>query len=368
MQKYLKTAALVLFVVTGLLASVGRAEAKPAEQPNIIFIMADDLGWKDVGFMGAEFFETPHIDKLAAQGMSFKAAYTGGANCSPTRACLMTGTYTPRHRIYTPGGSSKGKPEYMRLLVPARERKDKALNAQAAKQFEITNDLAPSFTCIPELLGPAGYRTARLGKWHLGEDTQGFDLSSSNGKGGPGGKFYGNVDVAEQLTDRAVQFMEDNREGPFFLYLSHWDVHTPIRARKAVVQRYKDKLVKLPEDQRKNFNPTYAAMIEAVDQSVRRVAAKVDELGIAENTLIVFISDNGACRVSPSLPRCGVPRVRCSRRACVCRWWHAGLGRSRPARRVRHRSLRLISCRRLCVWRGASFPRNSRSMAWISRR
>ena len=181
----------------------------------------------------------------------------------------------------------------MRLLVPARDRKDKSLKEKAAAQFPITNSLDPDFVCIPEILGPAGYRTARLGKWHLGADTQGFDLSSANGKGGPNGSFYGNVDVAEQLTDRAVKFVEDNRDGPFFLYLTHWDVHVPHRARTDVVKRYRTKLEKLPQDQRRNFNPVYAAMIEAVDVSVGRLAAKVDELGIAEETLIVFISDNG---------------------------------------------------------------------------
>ena len=157
----------------------------------------------------------------------------------------------------------------------------------------ITTSLDPEFVCIPEILGPAGYRTARLGKWHLGEDTQGFDLSSADGKGGPEGSFYGNVDVAQQLTDRAVKFIDDNRDGPFFIYLCHWDVHVPHRARKNVVKRYQTKLDGLPEDERENFAPVYAAMIEAVDQSVGRVAAKVDELGIGENTLIVFISDNG---------------------------------------------------------------------------
>ena len=237
-----------------------------AEQPNIIFIMADDLGWQDVGYMGAEFFETPNIDRFAAQGMTFTAAYSGGPNCAPTRACLMSGTYSPRHHIYTPGGRSKGKIEYMRLLVPARDRKDKSLKEKAAAQFPITNSLDPEFVCIPEILGAAGYRTARLGKWHLGDDTQGFDLSSANGKGGPNGSFYGNVDVAEQLTDRAVKFIEENRDGPFFLYLTHWDVHVPHRARQEVVKRYRAKLRKLPTDKRRNFNPIYAAMIEAVDQ------------------------------------------------------------------------------------------------------
>lgn len=272
---------------------VSHCSADAADQPNIIFIMADDLGWQDVGYIGAEFFETPNIDQFAAQGMTFTSAYSGGPNCAPTRACLMSGTYTPRHHIYTPGGKAKGNPEFMRLLVPAKSRKDKALEKKAAAQFPITNSLDPKFVCIPEILGPAGYRTARLGKWHLGEDTQGFDLSSANGNGGPGGSFYGNVDVAEQLTDRAVKFIEDNRDGPFFLYLTHWDVHVPHRARKDIVKRYQAKLDALPKEQRKNFNPVYAAMIEAVDRSVGRVAAKVDELGIADNTLIVFISDNG---------------------------------------------------------------------------
>lgn len=263
------------------------------KRPNIVLIMADDLGWKDVGFMGADFFETPHIDRFAKQGMTFTAAYSGGPNCAPTRACLMSGTYSPRHRIYTPGGRSKGNPQFMRLLVPAANRKNKTLAEQAAAQFPITNSLDPDFVCIPEVLKPAGYTTARLGKWHLGDDTQGFDLSSSNGQGGPGGKFYGNVNVAEQLTDRACQFIEDNARRPFFLYLCHWDVHTPHRSRKEVAARYQAKLNKLPKKDRENFNPVYAGMIEAVDQSVGRVASKVDELGLSENTLIVFISDNG---------------------------------------------------------------------------
>ena len=280
----------ILFVLAVI---AGGSQTRAADRPNIIFIMADDLGWQDVGYMGADFFETPNIDRFAAQGMTFTAAYSGGPNCAPTRACLMSGTYTPRHHIYTPGGKSKGKIEYMRLLVPARDRKDKSLEKKATAQFPISNSLDPNFVCIPEILGPAGYRTARLGKWHLGDETQGFDVSSANGKGGPNGKFYGNVDVAEQLTDRAVKFIEENRDGPFFLYLTHWDVHVPHRARAEIVKRYREKLNKLPEDKRRNFKPVYAAMIEAVDRSVGRVADRVDELGIAENTLIVFISDNG---------------------------------------------------------------------------
>lgn len=264
-----------------------------AEKPNLIFIMADDLGWKDVGYAGAEFFDTPHIDKLASESMIFTSAYSSGPNCAPTRACLMTGTYTPRHKIYQPGGRAKGSSQYMKLLVPVKGRKNKKLQELAAAQFKTTTSLDPQFVCIPEVLKPAGYTSARLGKWHLGANTQGFDLSSVDGKAGPDGSRYGNPDVAEELTDRALQFIEDNREHPFFLYLTHWDVHVPYRARKEIVKKYQAKLDRLPVDERRNFNPVYAAMIEAVDTSVGRVVAKVDEFEIGDNTLIVFTSDNG---------------------------------------------------------------------------
>ncbi|MEZ6148228.1 MAG: sulfatase-like hydrolase/transferase [Planctomycetaceae bacterium] len=285
-----------------LLAGVSRAQSRP----NIVFIMADDLGWRDVGFEGAAFFETPNIDRLSREGMRFTAAYSGGPNCSPTRACLMTGMYTPRHHIYTPGGLSKGDPRYMRLLVPARDREDAKLIELAAAQFHITNTLDPSFTCIPEVLKMAGYTSARFGKWHLENDTQGFDVSSADGIGGPHGKHYGEPKVTEQLTERAMQFLEENQAGPFFLYVPYWDVHTPLRGREDLVEKYRSKLQSLPESERGRFNPVYAAMIEAVDTGVGRIVEKVDELGIAENTLIVFISDNGGTISSQLAPLRGM--------------------------------------------------------------
>lgn len=268
--------------------------ATAAPKPNIIFIMADDLGWKDVGYAGAEFFETPHIDRMAAEGMRFDAAYSSGSNCAPTRACLLSGTYTPRHGIYQPGGGSKGNPQYMKYLVPVRfTKRSKELTQQAAEQFKVSITLESRFTCLPEVLKQSGYTTARIGKWHLGEDPQGFDLSTTDGKGSMKDDFYGDVDVAEWMTDRALKFIEQNRDGPFFLYLSHWDVHAPWQARKEVVAKYQAKLDGIPKDQRRNLSPIYAGMIEAVDQSVGRVLAKVDELGLSENTLIIFTSDNG---------------------------------------------------------------------------
>jgi arylsulfatase A-like enzyme len=268
-------------------------QSSAADKPNIIFIMADDLGWKDVGYAGARFFETPHIDGLARQGMAFEADYSGGANCAPSRACLMTGTYTPRHTIYQPGGLSKGPTKHMKLLVPAYGKRSLELKAMAANQFPVSTVLDPKFVCIPEVLKTAGYTTARLGKWHLGTDTQGFDLSTTDGKGATKDNFYGDTDVAESLTDRAVAFIEENRDRPFFLYLTHWDVHAPLHAREAVLEKYRKKLATFPAEETRNFNPVYAGMIEAVDKSVGRVVAKVDELGLGGKTLIIFTSDNG---------------------------------------------------------------------------
>ena len=266
------------------------------EKPNIIFIMADDLGWFDVGYNGAPFYETPNIDRLAADGMIFDRSYTGGANCAPTRACLMSGMYTPRHKIYQPGGKSKAGPkdfQKMRLLTPNRSNKKVGNN-----EFEVIDSLNPKTPlpaethCLAEVLKPCGYKTAMLGKWHLGDsEHQGFDLFSADGTEKPYGKRYGNVDVAETLTDRALQFIEENKSGPFFLYLAHWDVHKPTNARKEVVDKYKKKLQAKEWEQ--NWNATYAAQIEAVDKSVGRVRAEVKRLGIENDTLIIFTSDNG---------------------------------------------------------------------------
>lgn len=307
-----------------ILVALALAAAHAADKPNIIFIMADDLGWKDVGYAGAEFFETPHIDQLRADGMRFDAAYSGGPNCAPTRGCLMTGTYTPRHHIYQPGARAKGNPQYMKLLVPVHAKRDPQLSARAAQALEITTVLKPGFISLAEVLKPAGYTTGRIGKWHLGEDVQGFDFSTTDGKGSMKDNFYGDIDVAGQMTDRALQFIEDHREGPFFLYLSHWDVHTPWRARKPVVAKYQAKLDRIPAGERRNFSPVYAAMIEAVDNSVGRVVAKIDELGLGDNTLIVFTSDNGGIdavsQLAPLRGEKGSLFEGGTRIPCVMRW------------------------------------------------
>jgi len=257
-----------------------------APKPNIVYIMADDLGWADVGFNGAKFYETPNIDALCASGMKFSSAYPGASNCMPSRSCIVSGMYTPRTQMWTPGSKAKGDLSKMKFLVPRRG------DAKGDPMFPSKNALDPSVVSVAEVLGAAGYRTARFGKWHLGPDEQGFHVSDAggNGKGG-GGSYYGNVDVAERLTDQAVKFIGENKDGPFFIYLCHWDVHTPIRARKEVVEKYKKKLGEKKWD--RDWNPTYTAMIEAVDTSVRRVREALEENGLTDNTVFMFTSDNG---------------------------------------------------------------------------
>jgi arylsulfatase A-like enzyme len=271
-------------MVTGLCILL--AVCAQAKQPNIVFIMADDLGWMDVGYNGAEFYETPNIDALCKSGMQFNEGYPGAANCMPSRSCIMTGLYTPRTHMWTPGGKSKGNPGYMKFRVPNNS------NKEGDDIFPSLLALEPSVVSLAETLKQAGYKTLHLGKWHLGPDGQGFDLNNTNGKGaGTTQNFYGNPDVAEWLTDAAVDYVGKNKDNPFFIYLCHWDVHVPLCARQEVVDKYKKKLAS--KKWSKEWNPTYAAMIEAVDICVGRVWQALKDNGIADNTLLIFTSDNG---------------------------------------------------------------------------
>ncbi|GAB4159016.1 MAG: hypothetical protein Tsb009_36280 [Planctomycetaceae bacterium] len=259
---------------------------KPAQRPNIVFFLIDDMGWKDVGFMGSRYYETPHIDKLAKQGMIFTNAYSNGPNCAPTRACLMSGQYSPRHGIYTVGNSNRGNPK-LRKLIPIKN----------------TTVLRDGIVTLAESLRNSGYESAHFGKWHLGDDprTQGFDLNIAGNKSGSprGGYFspYRNPQLTngprgeyltDRLTDEAIRFMKKKREKPFFLYLAHYAVHTPIQAKESLINKYRSK-----QGHNGQNNPTYAAMVESVDQSVGRILQTLEQLKLTENTIVIFTSDNG---------------------------------------------------------------------------
>ncbi len=282
------TGILVILFLSSTLVSCKRHKLKN-QKPNIIFILADDLGWTDAGFMGSRFYETPELDRLAVEGMVFTSAYANAPNCAPTRACLLTGQYTPRHGIYTVNSAERGRSED-RKLIPVPN----------------TTVLDTNFTTIAEVLKKKGYITASIGKWHLGCDpesgpvAQGFDLNIAGDHQGHPKSYFSPYDNAfipdgpesEYLTDRltneALRFIQDHQDQPFFLYLPHFAVHTPIQAKEEKIGHYLEK----PVDRSHN-NPEYAAMIESLDEGVGRIVSLLDSLKIREKTVIVFFSDNG---------------------------------------------------------------------------
>ncbi|CAN5885182.1 sulfatase [soil metagenome] len=259
-------------------------------KPNIILINVDDLGWKDLGFMGSQYYETPNVDRLAAEGMVFMQAYAGAANCAPSRACLMSGQNTPRHGIYTVSESDRGETR-TRKIIPTPNK-------------EILPD---SVYTLAELLRDNGYVTGTFGKWHLGEDpkTQGFhvnvggNLRGSPGKGGyfspyvieniidgPKGEY-----LADRLTSEAIRFLNTYKDTTFFLYLPFYTVHTPIMGKKELVEKFEKKQGSQGQDR-----PDYAAMIASMDENVGRLLAELEKAGLKENTMVIFTSDNGGIR------------------------------------------------------------------------
>ena len=234
-----------------------------------------------------KFYESPHIDQLASQSLLFTSAYSVGPNCAPSRASLMTGMYTPRHGIFTVGDPRRGNHKFRKL-----------------EPIENKTILGSDFVTIGEVLQSAGYTTASMGKWHLGKDptTQGFDVNVAGREWGSpsGGGYhsplkYPNLRIQEKgtyltdaLADRAVEFIEENKSDPFFLYLTHYAVHTPIQSKSELTKKYSRKN-KTPH----HTNEKYAGMIESVDDSVGRVLNKLDELNLTDNTIVIFYSDNG---------------------------------------------------------------------------
>lgn len=271
-----------LFILAALFLASSAFAQQPTRPPNIVFILADDLGWTDVGCMGTKYYETPNIDKLAARGLKHMSWYHS-QNCTPTRAAIMTGQYAPRTGVYTVGSLERGDPKDRKLNVP-------------------TNVTQPPIdrVLLPQVMKDAGYATAIFGKWHLGEmgkfhpSKRGFDDAIvSMGKHfdfntNPKVPVPAGAYLADFLTDHAEKFIDKNKDRPFFLYLSHFGVHTPLQAKKELIEKYQKK----PGVDGHN-DPVYAAMIESVDQSVGRIVAKLEALKLTENTIVIFASDNG---------------------------------------------------------------------------
>jgi arylsulfatase A len=325
----------ILMTFTVFYACKEQTEQK--KQPNIVFFLVDDLGWTDIGCYGSSFYETPNIDKLAEDGVKFTNAYAACHVCSPTRASILTGKYPATLNLtdWLPG----------RNEFPFQKFSNATIN-QHLPYEEIT---------IAEALKEQGYKTAIIGKWHLGEDpsnpmAHGFDMHIPDWpKGWPKEGFFAPFGMkgledskdgdylTDRLTDDALKYIESNKENPFFLYMSHYAVHDPIEGRKDLVKKYSEKLnnkdknnnpayilegnpdnpnnpsreeldnlIKSPDYEpykilpkgtvkvkQKQDNVEFAGMVETMDESLGRIIAKLKELGIEDNTIIFFYSDNG---------------------------------------------------------------------------
>ncbi|MFB0525620.1 MAG: sulfatase, partial [Phycisphaerae bacterium] len=276
---------------------------------NFVLILIDDLGWMDTGCYGSEFYETPNIDRLAAEGMRFTDGYAACAVCSPTRAAVMTGRYPARTGVTD--------------WIHFRDFRGSRTNPNQKNPTEYVGDKNRKLLCPPnpfwmeleeitiaETLKPAGYTSCHVGKWHLGPDAwypdkQGFDFNIAGCDYGQPPSYFdpyfrngqGYIPTlpprrqGEYLTDReadeAVRFIRRHKDKPFFLYLAHYAVHTPIQAKEELTEKYKNK----PRYGQKN--PTYAAMVESVDDAMGKIMSVLDELDLAERTVIFFTSDNG---------------------------------------------------------------------------
>jgi arylsulfatase A-like enzyme len=300
----------------GALGRAGAAAEGGRKRPNFVFFLIDDLGWMDLTCQGSTFYETPNIDALAASGMRFTDAYAACPVCSPTRASILAGKYPARLNLTNYiAGRRKGKllpPSYV-LHLPLEE------------------------VTLAEVLEEAGYATGFFGKWHLGGEgylptRQGFGVNvGGNHRGMPRSHFspYRNPQLpdgprgeylADRLTDEAVRFLDANRGRPFLLYLSHYAVHTPLQSKKGLAAKYRAKAARLPPPKGPKFAPegnnqarqvqdhaVYAGMVQSVDESVGRVLKKLDALGLADNTVVIFMSDNGGLSTSEGSPTANLP-------------------------------------------------------------
>jgi arylsulfatase A len=263
------------------------AGASAAKMPNIVFFLIDDLGWGDLGCYGNAFAETPHIDRLAREGMRFTNAYASAPVCSPSRASILTGMSPARLHLtqWIPG-----------TLFPYK----KLLEAPSAGHLD------SRLTTLPELLKRAGYQTAAIGKWHLGGDGYlpenfGFDTNIAGDDHGSPPSYFGpfkfhnltgytrNDYLTDVLTEKMDAYVQQAaKNGPFFLYMAEYSVHLPLEAKQAMIEKYRRKNGGKDEP-----DPVYAAMIESTDQALGRLRETLKRAGVANDTIIVLTSDNG---------------------------------------------------------------------------
>jgi arylsulfatase A-like enzyme len=287
--------------------------AVAADKPNVIFILADDLGAHDLGCFGSTFHETPNIDRLAKRGTRFTQAYAASPLCSPTRSSILVGQYPARTGITAP--VCHIQPIYLNKELVKEDPKTRLLVANSVSR------LKPEYFTLAEALKEAGYATAHFGKWHLGHNLnptdrfepkdQGFDsdFPHTPNAAGPGGGYLApwkfikdptitddvGVNIEDRMSREAAKYIAAHKDKPFFLNYWAFSVHSPWNARADYIEHFKAKA----DPKNPQHNPLYAAMVKSLDDGIGRLLQAVDDAGIADNTLIVFYSDNGGYAYPP---------------------------------------------------------------------
>lgn len=304
----------LLLCLLPIIGTLRAADSQRLEKPNVIFILADDLGAHDVGCFGSTFHETPNIDRLAARGARFTQAYAASPLCSPTRSSILTGLYPARIGITAPAC-------HLQQVILEKKLENAKPNQRVLVAESMTRLKSEYFT-LAEALKEAGYATAHFGKWHLGHNLkdsdryepkdQGFDFDfphtpSAAGPGGgylaPWTKFIKNppldapagTHIEDRMSEEAAKYIREHKDKPFYVNYWAYSVHSPWNARKDYIEYFQKKV----DPKKPQHNPLYAAMVKSLDDGVGRILAAVDEAGIAERTIIVFFSDNGGYAYPP---------------------------------------------------------------------
>lgn len=296
----LKIAFVVLaLILTGTTLLFAPNTQAATRQPNLVFILADDLGWSDTSLYGSKFYETPNLERLAKRGMMFSNAYSASPLCSPTRASLLTGLYPGRIGVTAPVCH---KPEE---LMEALLLQTPPSTAKAIQQISATR-LSTKYFTLSKALKQAGYATGHFGKWHLGLEPysalqQGFDVDLPHYPGpGPAGSYLApwkfpnfsgpaGEHIEDRMTEEAIKFITENKDHPFYVNYWAFSVHEPWDAKPALIEKYSKKA----DPNSPQRNPVYAAMIQSLDENIGRLLDTLDKLGLTDNTVIVFFSDNG---------------------------------------------------------------------------
>ncbi|MGI9242542.1 MAG: sulfatase-like hydrolase/transferase [Verrucomicrobiales bacterium] len=275
--------------------------AAAAERPNLVFILADDLGWADTTLYGkTKLYQTPNIERLAKRGMTFTRAYSASPLCSPTRASILTGLNPARTGLTSPNCHTPP-------VVLAASEGSKAPKNKKSIPPKTVSRLDPKYFTLAEALQAAGYATGHFGKWHLGSSPyspleHGFDVDVPHWPGpGPAGSFVApwkfpdfdpdtpDQHIEDRMAEEAVQFLEQHQGQPLFLNYWMFSVHAPFDAKRALIEKYRGRVE--PDDPQRS--PTYAAMVESMDDAVGTLLDTLDRLGIADQTIVIFFSDNG---------------------------------------------------------------------------